>query len=148
VKELSPAADGRLSTTQEDPWSVRYLLLIVAAAVAIPLAAAEADWRSPDQTEVPGIELRRDAPPVRAKAKPSAKPKAKRKAIRVQTPRRRAARPRPVRVRTRARPPERTWSPPKTTRTPPRREGGARAVTPRPAPAGDDDEAEVGDGDD
>jgi hypothetical protein len=125
---------------------LRYLLLILAAAVAIPLAAAEADWRSPAKTEVPGIELPRDRPVVQVKTK--AKPKAERKATPVQKPRRRVVRAKPssaVRTRTK---PQRTWTAPERTRTTPRRQVGAQPVTPRPAPAGRDDDDEVGDGDD
>jgi hypothetical protein len=128
---------------------VRYLLLIVAAAVAIPLAAAEADWRSPARTEVPGIELRRDRPVVRVKAKP--KPKAERKARPVHRPRRRVVRTSPSAKRTWTKPPTRTWTPPKRTRTSPSRQVGAQAITSRPAPAGADDdvgETEARDGDD
>jgi hypothetical protein len=136
---------------------VRYLLLIVAAAVAIPLAAAEADWRTPARTKVPRIELQRDRPVVRVRAKPKAertkpkaertKPKAERKATRVQKPRRRVVRTRPssaVRTWTK---PQRTWTAPERTRTTSRRQVGARTVNPRPAPAGGDED-EVGDGDD
>jgi hypothetical protein len=143
---------------------VRYLLLIVAAAVAIPLAAAEADWRTPARTKVPRIELQRDRPVVRVRAKPKAertkpkaertkpkaertKPKAERRATRVQKPRRRVVRTRPssaVRTWTK---PQRTWTAPERTRTTSRRQVGARTVNPRPAPAGGDED-EVGDGDD
>jgi hypothetical protein len=126
---------------------VRYVLLIVAAAVVIPLAAAEADWRSPARTEVPAIELQRDPQVVRVRPRAKATPKPRRRAAPVSRPRpvRRATPVREVRRSpVRARP-----SPPARARTrQPTRPVGARQVTPRPAPAGVDDDDEAVDGDD
>lgn len=124
---------------------MRYVLLIVAAAVVIPLAAAETDWRSPARTEVPAIELQRDPQVVRVQPRAKARARPGRRAVPV-------SRPKPVRRATpvrrspvRARP-----SPPARARTrQPTRQVGARQVTPRPAPAGvDDDDDEAVDGDD
>jgi hypothetical protein len=123
---------------------VRYVLLILAAAVVIPLAAAEADWRSPARTEVPAIELQRDPQVVRVQPRAKATPKPRRRAAPVSRPRS-ASRATPVRrspVRARPSPPARART------TQPSRQVGARQVTPRPAPAGGDDDDEAVDGDD
>lgn len=125
---------------------LRYVLLILAAVVAIPLAAAEADWRSPARTQVPEIELQRK--PVVVRVKPAAKPNAKAK---------QAAKPtsRPAAAPRATPPPPVTRNPVRATPrvaqpgTAPRPQAGARRVTPQPARAGpDDDQPEAPDGDD